>query len=257
MGSLSAKRFPEFSHHALYPKVVLAHGREPVIVGFVMPEETYRHETYVEDMRCVMPALEENRPKAIKSVLSGLKLGKGRIGIDLGAYGGIVVLEYENLKKELPHAEFVDCADLMYRLRPIVLALPPLRERGGDVLVLARHFLRLAAQREGLAPPALPAEVARALAAYAWPGNVRELENEMNRLVVLAGRGPILRQHLSPRLSEPVADPRSPLRDARARFEREFVARALSRNGGNRTRTACELGVTRQALVSKIKRLGL
>lgn len=122
MGSLSAKRFPEFSHHALYPKVVLARGRDPVIVGFVMPEETYRQETHVEDMRCVMPALEENRPKAIKSVLSGLKLTKGRIGIDLGAYGGIVVPEFENLKKELPHAEFVDCADLMYRLRMIKTA---------------------------------------------------------------------------------------------------------------------------------------
>jgi two-component system, NtrC family, response regulator HydG len=147
--------------------------------------------------------------------------------------------------------------DLMYRLRPIVLALPPLRERGGDVLVLARHFLRLAAHREGLTPPALPADVARTLAAYAWPGNVRELENEISRLVVLAGRGPILREHLSPRLGEPVADARSRLRDARQRFEREFVARALSRNGGNRTRTACELGLTRQALVSKIRRLGL
>jgi DNA-binding NtrC family response regulator len=147
--------------------------------------------------------------------------------------------------------------DLMYRLRPLVLALPPLRERGGDVLVLARHFLRLAAQREGVAPPVLPADVSRALASHAWPGNVRELENEISRLVVLAGRGPILREHLSPRLCETAADPRSRLRDARQRFEREFVARALSRNGGNRTRTACELGLTRQALVSKIRRLGL
>jgi DNA-binding NtrC family response regulator len=125
------------------------------------------------------------------------------------------------------------------------------------VLVLARHFVRQAAQREGQTPPALPLEVARALAAYTWPGNVRELENEMSRLVVLAGRGPVLREHLSPRLCEPVADPRSRLREARERFEREFVARALSRNDGNRTRTACELGLTRQALVSKIRRLGL
>jgi two-component system response regulator AtoC len=160
-----------------------------------------------------------------------------------------------DLERRAAAAQFRE--DLMYRLRPIVLALPPLRERGGDVLVLARHFLRLAAQREGLAPPALPPDVARALASYAWPGNVRELENEMSRLVVLAGRGPILREHLSPRLCDAVADPRSRLRDARDRFEREFVARALSRNGGNRTRTACELGLTRQALVSKIRRLGL
>ena len=118
-GSLSAKRFPEFSHHALFPKVVLAQEREPVIVGFVMPEETYQRETYVEDMRCVTPALEENRPKAIKDVLKGLGLENGSIGIDLGAYGGIVVPEYENLKKEIPNATISDCAEMMYRLRMI------------------------------------------------------------------------------------------------------------------------------------------
>jgi two-component system, NtrC family, response regulator HydG len=160
-----------------------------------------------------------------------------------------------DLERRVAAGQFRD--DLMYRLRPIVLTLPPLRERDGDVIMLARHFVRLAAQREGLTPPVLPPEVARALVSYSWPGNVRELENEMSRLVVLAGRGPILREHLSPRLCAPAADPRSPLRDARQRFEREFVARALSRNGGNRTRTACELGLTRQALVSKIRRLGL
>lgn len=118
-GSLSAKRFPEFSHHALFPKVVLAHGREPVIVGFVMPQETYEHETYVEDMRCVTPALEENRPQAIRDVLQGFGLEKGRIGIDLGAYGGIVVPEFENLKQAIPHSTVSDCAEMMYRLRMV------------------------------------------------------------------------------------------------------------------------------------------
>jgi DNA-binding NtrC family response regulator len=147
--------------------------------------------------------------------------------------------------------------DLMYRLRPIVLSLPPLRERAGDVLLLARHFVRLAAKRESVPSPLLPADVAKALASYAWPGNIRELENEMSRLVVLAGRGPVRREHLSARVLDAVRDRPSCLRDARQRFEREFVGRALSRNGGNRTRTACELGLTRQALVSKIRRLGL
>ena len=79
----------------------------------------------------------------------------------------------------------------------------------------------------------------------------------MSRLVVLAGRGPILREHLSPRLWSRPGSRGPALRDARHRFEREFVARALARNGGNRTRTACELGLTRQALVAKIRRLGL
>ncbi|MEQ8660258.1 MAG: aminopeptidase P family N-terminal domain-containing protein, partial [Gammaproteobacteria bacterium] len=118
-GSLSAKRFPEFAHHALFPKVVMARGHAPVIVGFVMPQETYANETWIEDIRAVKPDLEVNRPKAIKDVLAGLKLTKGTIGIDFGAYGSIVVPEYENLKKALPHATFTDCAETMYRLRMV------------------------------------------------------------------------------------------------------------------------------------------
>jgi two-component system response regulator AtoC len=180
-----------------------------------------------------------------------------RVGEAETRRANVRVLSAANVDLERRVAAGLFREDLMYRLRPIVLALPPLRERGGDVLLLARHFLRLAAQREGVPAPLLPAEVVKALSSYAWPGNVRELENEMSRLVVLAGRGEVRREHLSARLGEAAADPRSCLRDARQRFERDFVGRALARNDGNRTRTAGELGLTRQALVAKIRRLGL
>jgi len=119
MGSLSAKRFPEFSHHALYPKVILPLGKQPILVGFVMPQETYEHETHIEDMRICKTPLEESRPKAIKDALTGLKLQRKNIGIDTGAFGGIVVNEYHNLTKALPHANLSDCTELMYRLRMI------------------------------------------------------------------------------------------------------------------------------------------
>src|SRR5262249_23698237 len=72
---------------------------------------------------------------------------------------------------------------LLYRLNVVTLELPPLRERGDDIQLLARHFLRTAADRAGVAPPRLPADVAAALAAFPWPGNVRQLDNEMSRLV--------------------------------------------------------------------------
>jgi DNA-binding NtrC family response regulator len=147
--------------------------------------------------------------------------------------------------------------DLLYRLNVVTLELPPLRERGDDILLLARHFLRAAAEKAALAPPRLPSEVAAALLAYSWPGNVRQLENEMSRLVALAGPGPLRKQDLSPRI---VAEPRrvgSSLRAAQASFERDYVARALARNDGHRGRTAAELGITRQALVEKTRKLGL
>lgn len=147
--------------------------------------------------------------------------------------------------------------DLMYRLNVVVLNLPPLRDRGEDVLVLARHSLGLAAARAGIPAPPLPADVARAIARYSWPGNIRELENEMNRLVVLAGKGPLRKDHLSFREAGQAPAATSFLRDARLSFERDYVAAALTRNKGNRVRTACDLGVTRQALLLKMRRLGI
>jgi Xaa-Pro aminopeptidase len=119
LGSLSAKRFPEFSHHVLFPKVILPQGRAPIIVGLQTPAETYARETYVTDIRTVLPPVEENRPKAIKEVLTGLSLQRQRVGIDLGAFGSISVPEFETLKKALPHIAFIDTAELFSRLRMV------------------------------------------------------------------------------------------------------------------------------------------
>jgi two-component system NtrC family response regulator len=148
-------------------------------------------------------------------------------------------------------------ADLMYRLNRLVLTVPALRERSDDVAPLARHFLRRAAARAGVPVPALAPEAERALRAHAWPGNVRELENEMARLVVMGCAGRIRRAHLAPGLLEGPAPGTAPLREALWAFEREHIARVLRQHGGNRARTACVLGLSRQALVAKISRLGI
>lgn len=148
--------------------------------------------------------------------------------------------------------------DLLYRLSVVTLRLPPLRERGEDVLLLARHFLRRAAEREGAPQAELPADVARVLVRHGWPGNVRELENEMSRLLVLSGPGPLSAANLSARVrggDGPAT--RFSLRDAVRGFEREFVRGALHAHGGSRARTALALGLTRQALLNKLRRLGI
>jgi DNA-binding NtrC family response regulator len=148
-------------------------------------------------------------------------------------------------------------ADLMYRLNRAVLAVPPLRERGDDVTLLARHSLRRAAARARVPAPVLAPDAERVLRSYAWPGNVRELENEMDRLLMMGGTGPIRRHQLAPTLTEPPAPGATSLREAVSDFEREHITRALRIHGGNRARTACLLGLTRQALVAKISRLGI
>jgi DNA-binding NtrC family response regulator len=148
-------------------------------------------------------------------------------------------------------------SDLLYRLVETTISLPPLRERGEDVILLAQHFLGQEAARLGRPAPRLTPELCAALRAHAWPGNVRELRSEIRRLVSLAGDGPLRVEHLSVRPAHsPEQGPRS-LREAVAAFERKHLGRVLAENGGSRTRSALALGLTRQALLLKMRRLGL
>jgi transcriptional regulator with PAS, ATPase and Fis domain len=145
--------------------------------------------------------------------------------------------------------------DLMYRLCHETLTLPPLRQRGDDVALLARHFLRAAGAAK--TPLHVAPTVYRLIARYPWPGNVRELESEMARARARAGEGTVRPEHLSLALTRPAVGPLHPLRQALALFERGHIARALEQNGWNRALTATQLGLSRQALLGKINRLGI
>ncbi len=144
--------------------------------------------------------------------------------------------------------------DLWFRLKTERLVVPPLRERGDDVLLLARHFLELPARARGVAPPRLTAAAEEALVAHAWPGNVRELESEMLRLVVRYPGGSVAPDDLSAELAE-APRPCGTLRLALQRVESEMVREALARHPGRSSRAAAELGITRQALWAKRRRL--
>ncbi len=144
--------------------------------------------------------------------------------------------------------------DLWFRLKHERLVLPPLRERGGDVLLLARHFLGLLAGARGASVPRLTAAAEDALMAHPWPGNVRELESEMLRLVVRHPGGDVGPDELS---AEIAAAPRpcGTLRLALRRFESELLRETLARHAGRQASAAAELGITRQALWAKRRRL--
>ncbi len=145
--------------------------------------------------------------------------------------------------------------DLIFRLKDVVLALPPLRTRGEDIWRLVRAFLRQYAPA-GRPEPIVTAAARRLLEGYAWPGNVRELQREIHRAVVLSG-GPIIGpEHLSVRVEAPRTAARS-LKDAVRNCEQEHIAAVLGEHGGNRARAAVALGLTRQGLVAKIGRLGI
>ena len=148
--------------------------------------------------------------------------------------------------------------DLYYRLAVFPIALPPLRHRVRDVPVLAAHFLARAERYEARVTGGLDPESLRALCAYSWPGNVRELENEMHRLVLSVGAGRrIGRHHLDRRIREcdPVL-PDEPLRRILRRVEMALIRERLCL-APSKSAAARSLGITREALYAKMRRLGM
>ena len=143
--------------------------------------------------------------------------------------------------------------DLYYRLNVINLELPPLRQRRADILPLARHFLKQKATTKRLS-----AAAARMLQAYAWPGNVRELANAMERIAVLARNDLVMPEHLPPAIRNAVpAASDSGDGDLQTLREHETLAirQALEQTGGNQTKAAELLGISRRTLINKLKRM--
>ena len=147
--------------------------------------------------------------------------------------------------------------DLWYRIKVNPIVLPPLRERGDDVLLLARHFLGREAARRGEQAPGLTHASARSLLGYHWPGNVRELEGEMQRAALWARGRAVTLDDLSPEVRGPGRAPAGGLEAAVQGFERDLVRGALERHRGILAQAAAELGITRQSLWAKVRRLGL
>jgi two-component system response regulator HydG len=150
--------------------------------------------------------------------------------------------------------------DLYYRLNVINLPLPPLRSRGGDVLLLAQHFVDRFAARAGRNVKGLTPEAAARLMDYAWPGNVRELQNAIERAVALARYEHVtvddlpdkVRQYQRSHVIVASDDPRElvPLEEV----ERRYILRVLEAVGGNKTLAADTLGLDRKTLYRKLER---
>ena len=145
--------------------------------------------------------------------------------------------------------------DLYYRINEITLKLPPLRERSGDSVVLAHYFLRRYASQfdrvvKGFSPAALGA-----IRDHSWRGNVRELENRVKRSVVMASGPFVSASDLD--LAEPTAVVSLNLREARSRAEREVIEMALVQSGGNVSKAARLLGVSRPTLYDLVEELGI
>ena len=141
--------------------------------------------------------------------------------------------------------------DLFYRLNVITISIPPLRDRGDDVLLLARYFAEKFAEAEGKPAPRFSDGALRVLRSYDWPGNVRELENAIQRLVVMTDGEAV-----------DVPDLPSPMRCTEfrssgfdrplAEVEAEYINNVLASVDGNKTKAAKILGIDRKTLREKL-----
>jgi two-component system response regulator AtoC len=156
--------------------------------------------------------------------------------------------------------------DLYYRLQLVAINIPPLRERGDDVLVLAGHFLRTFAARYGRQIRGIEPEAEKVFRAYRWPGNVRELENLIERIFILEDDDRIMVRHLPARIlrdvgGEAAADgageESGDFFAATDAFQRRLIRRALERAQGNQSDAARALGLSRHALRHHMIKLGL
>ncbi len=151
--------------------------------------------------------------------------------------------------------------DLFYRLNGVTLVLPPLRQRGEDILLLAEHFLQQFCSRIGRPMPHITPEAQQALLAHSWPGNVRELRNLMERLAYLGGdviRPEDLNLLLPPEQQACGGVPAGlTLREATRQFQTQYILQTIRQCGGRMVEAAQRLGLHRANLYRKMRQLGM
>ena len=173
----------------------------------------------------------------------------------------VIAATNKNLEEEVAAGRFRQ--KLLSSLKVISLHIPPLRERAGDIQLLAEHFINEFSREGGRPSKKVSPEAMSLLKRYDWPGNVRELRNLIERLVTISP-SPLIEPHnLPPYLTGPAEGPiddafsTQDFKEARHLFEKEFIIRKLEENGWNISKTAEAMGIERSHLHRKIKSYGI
>jgi two-component system nitrogen regulation response regulator NtrX len=186
-----------------------------------------------------------------------------RVGGSAGVRVDVRVIAATNkdLAAEIRAGRFRE--DLYFRLNVIPIFVPPLRDRDEDIPRLAEHFMAEFAREYGRRPKTIDPSALAGLRRYRWPGNVRELRNVIERLMIMVPGDTITAKDLaflegaSAPWPEAAAGELLPLHEARDRFERDYILRALAAQQGNISRTAEVLGVERSNLYRKMRAFGI
>jgi len=183
-----------------------------------------------------------------------------RVGDTVNRTADVRIVSATNRKLESAVDEGRFREDLYYRIRGVEIALPPLRERGNDIALLASHFLAKERERHRGGPSRLSPDAESLFLAYPWPGNVRELQNTIRAAHAIAGEAKEIDvDHLPERVrsTAPSRTIAGSYQDAVARFRRDLIESALLHAKGNQNRAAAMLKISRQALGYQIRELGI
>ncbi|MDW8123475.1 MAG: PEP-CTERM-box response regulator transcription factor [Geminicoccaceae bacterium] len=209
-------------------------------------ELAHRGTLFLDEIGDLSPELQAKLLRFLQERTLERLGGREEIRVDVR----IVCATHRDLKRLMVEGRFRE--DLYYRIAEVEVPLPPLRERAGDAVLLARHFLDQYRTAFGRPVRDFTAAALRAIDHHAWPGNVRELQNRIKRAVLLAEGAKITVADLD--LATVAADDRElDLRFVRERAEREALARALARTGGNVSQAAALLGISRPTLYDLIR----
>lgn len=176
--------------------------------------------------------------------------GRQEISVDVRVVGAT----HQDLPAKIKAGTFRE--DLYYRLSGVTIAIPPLRDRPGDTLLLARALLENFCRLEGRPRRSFSKDALMALENYAWPGNVRELQNRVKRAVIMAEGKQITANDLELDSTKGISQSFS-LRDLRERAEREAILRALNHSGGKIAQAADLLGISRPTFYDLARKLSL
>jgi two-component system NtrC family response regulator len=167
----------------------------------------------------------------------------------------IIAATQKNLEEAISKGEFRE--DTYYRLSVVRVAVPPLRDRASDILLLANYFRKKSCEEMKKPPARFDLSAVQALMEYKWPGNVREVENRVKRAVVMSEGALIKAEDLELPLACNGVKGEETLKQAREKLEREFISSALASNNWNIARTAEQIGVARPTLYDLMKKYNL
>ncbi|NVO01652.1 MAG: sigma-54-dependent Fis family transcriptional regulator [Bacteroidetes bacterium] len=167
----------------------------------------------------------------------------------------LIAATNKNLEKMVDEGSFRE--DLLFRINTIQIDLPPLRERGNDIEILANNFLRKFTAKYNSKVQKFSAEALKNLKDYSWPGNIRELEHTIEKAVILCENNTIISEDLQLRKSHQSSSKLNIKTKTIDDIEKDAIVSALNKNHSNLSEAAKELGISRQTIYNKMKKYGI